>query len=126
MTEFVGSNLNFGDLILMEEFDYVGKTWRSYLVVPHEHLADLFRTTQAIRPIDAYRREEKFWNRISELTRDFYKDYLQTQMVSPISVTRRQWFQWKDFTRLEAAYCAFKASTNQPMRLSVVARDPAV
>jgi hypothetical protein len=46
MTEFVGSNLNFGDLILKEEFDYSGKTWRSYLVVPQEHLEDLFRTPQ--------------------------------------------------------------------------------
>ena len=125
MAEFVGSNLKFGDLILMEEFDYGGKIWRSYLVVPQEHLADLFHTTQSIRPIDAYRRDEPFWNRISELTRDFYRDYLQTQMMSPTSALRRQWFQWKDFARLETAYRAFKANTNQPVRLSVIARDAA-
>ena len=126
MTEFVGSDLNFGDLILKEEFDYGGKIWRSYLVVPQEHLEDLFRTPQTIRPIDAYHRDEPFWNRISELTRDFYSEYLRTQMMSPISATRRQWFQWNDFARLEAVYQAFKANTNQPLRLSVVARDPAV
>jgi hypothetical protein len=126
MTEFVGSNLKFGDLILMEEFDYGGKIWRSYLLVPQEHLEDLFRTSQTIRPFDAYRREEAFWNRISELTRDFYRDYLRTQMMSPTGATRRQWFQWKDFTRLEAIYHAFKANTNEPLRLSVVAREPAV
>ena len=126
MTEFVGSDLHFGDLILKEDFDYSGKIWRCYLVVPQEHLEDLFRTTQAISPIDAYRRDEPFWNRISELTRDFYRDYLRTQTISPISATRRQWFQWKDFARLETAYRAFTANTNQPLRLSIVARDPAV
>jgi hypothetical protein len=124
VTEFVGSNLIFGDLILKEEFDYGGKTWRSYLVVPQEHLEDLFRTSRTISPIDAYHRDEPFWNRISERTRDFYRDYLHTQMMSPISATRRQWFQWKDFARLEAAYRAFHANSNQPLRLSVVARDP--
>jgi hypothetical protein len=126
MTEFVGSSLNFGDLILKEEFDYNGKTWRSYLVVPQEHLEDLFRITQTIRPIDAYHRETLFWDRLSELTRDFYKDYLQTQLMSAIGSTRRQWFQWKDFERLETAYGAFKANTNQLIRLSIVAREPAV
>jgi hypothetical protein len=126
MTEFVGSNLNFGDLILKEEFDYLGKIWRSYLLIPQEHLEDLFRTHQSIRPIDAYQREQQFWDRISTLTRDFYKDYLQTQMMLPNSATRRQWFQWKDFSRLESAYRAFKANTNQPIRLSIFARDPAV
>jgi hypothetical protein len=88
---------------------------------------DSFRTdSQTIRPIDAYHRDEPFWNRISQLTRDFYRDYLRTQMMSPISATRRQWFQWKDFARLETAYRAFKANTNQPLRLSVVAREPAL
>ena len=44
MTELVGRDLNFGDLILAEEFDYGGKTWRSYLLIPQEHLEDLFRS----------------------------------------------------------------------------------
>jgi hypothetical protein len=125
MTEFVGSNLRFGDLILMEEFDYGGKIWRSYLLVPQEHLEDLFNTPHAISPIEAYHRNESFWNRISELTRDLYKDYLKTQTIPPTSESRRQWFQWKDLARLEAAYRAFTANSNQPLRLSVVARDPA-
>jgi hypothetical protein len=126
MTEFVGSNLKFGDLILMEEFDYLGKIWRCYLLIPQEHLEDLFRSRHTIKPIDAYKREEQFWNRMSELTRDFYKDYLSTQMMIPNSSMRRQWFQWKDFDRLEAAYSAFKAGTNRLIRLSIFARDPAV
>ena len=126
MTEFVGSDFKFGDLILQEEFDFSGKTWRSYLVVPQEHLEDLFRTPEAIRPVDAYHRDEPFWNRLSQLTGDFYKDYLRTQMSPQMTSTRRQWFQWKDLTRLEAAYHAFRANTNQPLRLSVVAREPAM
>jgi len=126
MTEFVGSDLKFGDLILMEEFDYGKKIWRSYLVIPHEHLEDLFQSYDAIRPIDAYERAPAFWNRISEHTRDFYKDYLQTQMASPNGAIRRQWFQWKDFARLESAYHAFRANANEPLRFSVVVREPAV
>lgn len=81
MTEFVGTNLNFGDLLLKEEFDYNGKTWRSYLVVPQEHLEDLFRIPQSMRPTDAYHREKAFWNQISELTRDFYRNYLERYLL---------------------------------------------
>lgn len=124
MTEFVGSDLNFGDLILQEEFDYNGKTWRSFLLVPQEHLEDLFRCPSTIKPIAAYEREPEFWKRISELTRDFYKSYLETQPTPLNGGMRRQWFQWKDFDRLEAAFHAFKTHSNQPIRLSIVARAP--
>jgi hypothetical protein len=124
MTEFVGSDLSFGDLILKEEFDYHGKMWRSFLLVPQEHLEDLFRSYGTIKSKDAYQKEPEFWDRISELTCDFYKKYLDTQAIDLNGGLRRQWFQWKDFNRLEAAFDAFKASTNQPIRLSIVARDP--
>jgi hypothetical protein len=124
MTEFVGSDLSFGDLILKEEFDYNGKVWRSFLLVPQEHLEDLFRIRETIRPIDAYQREREFWDRLSELTRDFYRKYLDTQVIDLDGRLRRQWFQWKDFDRLETAYHAFNARTNQPIPLSIVARDP--
>jgi hypothetical protein len=123
MTVFVGSDLSFGDLILMEEFDYEGKLWRSYLLVPQEHLEDLFRSRDAVKPRYAYDREHAFWNRLSELTRDSYRDYLETQATPLNGGMRRQWFQWKDFDRLEAAFQAFKAHTNQPIRLSIVARE---
>jgi len=126
MTEIVGGNLNFGDLILREEFDYEGKTWRSYLLIPQEHLEDLFRSPQAIKPADAYERAPRFWKQISELTRDFYKDYLATQITASRGASRRQWFQWKDFSRLELAYRDFKAASNEPVRLSIFARDPAL
>jgi hypothetical protein len=125
MTEFVGEKLNFGDMVLEEEFDYQGKTWRSYLLIPQEHLEDLFRSREAIKPKDAYNIAPMFWKRISERTRDFYKDYLATQMVPPTGAVRRQWFQWKDFSRLESAYQDFKSGSNRPVRLSIFARDPA-
>ncbi len=124
MTEFVGSYLRFGDLILQEEFDYHGKTWRSFLLIPQEHLQDLFRSGGSVTPVSAYERERDFWNRISELTRDFYRNYLETQATPLNGGIRRQWFQWKEFGRLEAAFHAFKDHTNQPIRLSIVARDP--
>jgi|SRR5580698_7010919 hypothetical protein len=123
MTEIVGNDLNFGDLILKEEFDYNGKIWRSFLVIPQEHLEDLLRTPGTIKPSSAYAKERAFWDRISELTRDFYRDYLETQEVPLNGGLRRQWFQWKDFDRLEAAFHAFKARDNHPIRLSVVARE---
>jgi hypothetical protein len=124
MTEFVGTDLNFGDMILKEEFNYEGKVWRSFLLVPQEHLEDLFRTRKSIRPIDAYNKAPEFWRRVSESTYEFYKSYLETQSAPSQGNLRRQWFQWKDFDRLEAAYHAFKARANQPIRLSIVARDP--
>ncbi len=124
MTELVGGELRFGYLILEEEFDYGGKPWRSFLVIPQEHLEDLFRSRAAIRPTDAYERERDFWDRISAMTRDLYIDYLRTQDIDPTGSMRRQWFQWRDFSRLEAAFRAFKDHSNQPLRLSVVARDP--
>jgi hypothetical protein len=95
-------------------------------LIPQEHLEDLFHSSQSIEPHDAYNREPQFWKRISERTRDFYKEYLATQKISPIGSTRRQWFQWKDFSRLEAAFDDFKAGRNRPFRLSIVARDPAI
>jgi hypothetical protein len=73
MTEFVGSDLSFGDLILKEDFDYQGKTWRTLLLVPQEHLEDLFRSRGSIEPRDAYEKEPEFWDKISELTRDFFR-----------------------------------------------------
>jgi len=124
VTEFVGSDLNFGDMILKEEFDFGGKVWRSFLLVPQEHLEDLFRTDSSIKPIDAYKKEPEFWQKVSQSTCEFYKSYLETQAAPSQGNLRRQWFQWKDFERLEAAYRAFKARANQPIRLSVVARDP--
>jgi|HubBroStandDraft_1064217.scaffolds.fasta_scaffold34943_1 hypothetical protein len=124
MTEFVGSDLSFGDLILKEEFDYQGKTWRSFLLVPQEHLEDLFNVRGSIKPRDAYQMEPEFWDKISELTRDFYRKYLDTQAIDLNGGLRRQWFQWKDFGRLEAAFHAFRDRANQPLRLSIVARDP--
>lgn len=90
MTTFVGSNLSFGDLILKEEFDYNGKVWRSFLLIPQEHLEDLFRSHSAVKPINAYEREREFWDRLSELTRDFYRNYLGTQATPLASGTRRQ------------------------------------
>jgi hypothetical protein len=126
MTEFVGSDLSFGDLILKEEFDYQGKTWRTFLLVPQEHLEDLFHSRGSIKPRDAYEREPEFWDTISELTRDFYRKYLNAEAIELNGGLRRQWFQWKDFNRLEAAFHAFKARTNQPIRLSIAARDPVV
>lgn len=124
MTEFVGSDLSFGDLILKEEFDYQGKMWRSFLLVPQEHLEDLFHVHGSIRPRDAYEKEPEFWDTISELTRYSYRKYLDTQAIDLNGRLRRQWFQWKDFDRLETAFRAFKARTNQAIRLSIVARDP--
>jgi hypothetical protein len=124
MTEFVGSDLSFGDLILLEEFSYHEKLWRSFLLVPQEHLEDLFRRPASIKPREAYGMERDFWNMISELTRDSYKKYLDSQAIGRIGGLRRQWFQWKDFDRLEAAFRVFKAGTNQPIRLSIVAREP--
>ena len=124
MTEFVGSDLSFGDLMLKEEFDYRGKLWLSFLLVPQEHLEDLFRSPGTIKPRDAYEKEREFWDKISELTRDSFRKYLDTQAIDLNGRLRRQWFQWKDFERLEAAFRAFKAGINQPIRLSVVARDP--
>ena len=125
-TELVGSDHPFGDLMLKEELEYGGKTWQCYLVVPQEHLQDLFRTPGTISPTLAYRDAKSFWNRISELTRDLYREYLETQMIAPIGAIRRQWFQWKDFGILEDDYRVFTAKSNQPLRLSVIARDPAV
>jgi len=110
MTEFVGKKLNFGDLILREPFDYGGKSWQSYRLIPQEHLEDLFHSPHAIKPIDAYNRAPQFWKRISELTRDFYKDYLATQTMPANGAIRRD----------------FNAGSNQPIRLSIFARDPAV
>jgi hypothetical protein len=124
MTEFVGSDLKFGDLMLKEEFDYHGKLWLSFLLVPQEHLEDLFECSGTIKPSEAYEKAPEFWNRISELTRDSYIKYLDTQAIELNGRLRRQWFQWKDFDRLEAAFRAFKAGTNQSIRLSVVAREP--
>jgi hypothetical protein len=124
MTEFVGSDLSFGDLILKEEFDYQGKTWRTFLLVPQEHLEDLFHSRGSIKPRDAYEQEREFWNKISELTRDFYRKYLDAQVIDLNGGLRRQWFQWKDFNRLEAAFQTFKARANQPIRLSIAARNP--
>jgi hypothetical protein len=124
MTEFVGSNLSFGDLILKEEFDYRGKAWRSFLLVPQEHLEDLFHTHATIAPKAAYDKAPGFWQRLSEATGEFYRNYLETQAITPNGSLRRQWFQWKDFDRLEAAFRAFNMHTNQPIRLSIVARDP--
>jgi hypothetical protein len=123
MAEFVGSDPSFGDLILKEEFDYHGKVWRTFLLVPQEHLEDLFRTRDSIKSKDAYQKAPEFWNWISELTCDFYRKYLDTQAIGPGGRLRRQWFQWKDFDRLESAYDAFKAGTNHPIPLSIVARD---
>jgi hypothetical protein len=124
VTEFVGSDLNFGDMILKEEFDYGGRVWSSFLLVPQEHLEDLFHTPAAIKPIDAYNKAPEFWQKISQSTSDFYRSYLEAQSMSARGSLRRQWFQWKDFDRLEAAYCAFKARANRPLPLSIVARDP--
>jgi hypothetical protein len=124
MTEFAGNGLRFGDLILMEEFDHSGKVWRSFLLVPQEHLEDLFRTHTAISPREAFEKEPEFWQRISESTRDFYKNYLKTQTAAPNGGLRRQWFQWKDFDRLDAAFRTYKENANRPLRLSIVARDP--
>lgn len=124
MTEVVLGDRSFGDLILEEEFDYNGKLWQSFLLVPQEHMQDLFHTLKTIRPTEAYEREREFWKRVSEATRDFYKDYLQTQGAPANGGLRRQWFQWKDFDRLEAAFAAYKMQTNQPIRLSIVAREP--
>jgi hypothetical protein len=124
MTEFVGSDLNFGDMILKEEFEYHGKRWRSFLLVPQEHLEDLFECPETIKPRDAYEKAPEFWDRISELARDSYVKYLDTQAIDLNGRLRRQWFQWKDFDRLEAAFRAFNDGTNQPIRLSIVARDP--
>jgi hypothetical protein len=92
--------------------------------VPQEQLQDLFGAPKTIVPAEAYNRDKRFWNRISELTCDLYKGYLTTQAESPKGATRRQWFQWNDYSRLETAYRAFSANSNQPLRLSVVARDP--
>ena len=124
MTEFVGSDLSFGDLMLKEEFDYRGKLWLSFLLVPQEHLEDLFHCPATIKPRDAYEKAPEFWNKISELTRDSYRRFLDTQTVDMNGRSRRQWYQWKDFDRLEAAFRAFEAGANQPIRLSIVARDP--
>ena len=126
MTEFIGSDLSFGDLMLKEEFDYHGKVWRSFLLVPQEHLEDLLHSTGAIRPRDAYENEREFWDKISELTRDSYRNYLDTQAIDLNGRLRRQWFQWKEFSRLESAYRDFKSGSNQPVRLSIFARDPAL
>jgi hypothetical protein len=124
MTEVVGNDSRFGDLVLAEPFDYNGKLWRSFLLIPQEHLQDLFRSPGTVNPSTAYDRERAFWNRLSEQTRDFYRDYLKTQAIPMIGGMRRQWFQWKDFDRLEAAFHVFKTHTNEPIRLSIVARDP--
>jgi len=120
MTEFVGSDLRFGDLMLKEEFDYHGKLWLSFLLVPQEHLEDLFHSPGTIKPGDAYDKEREFWDK----TRDSYRKFLDSQVIDLNGRLRRQWFQWKDFDRLEAAFRAFKAGTNQSIRLRVVARDP--
>jgi len=53
MIEFVGSNSSFGDLMLKDELDSHGKLWLSFLLVPQEHLQDLFHCHATIRPRDA-------------------------------------------------------------------------
>jgi hypothetical protein len=124
MTEFVDNDLSFGDLILREEFVHHGKLWLSFLLVPQEHLEDLFHAPGTIKPRDAYEKAPEFWDKISELTRDSYRKYLDTQAIDLKGRLRRQWFQWKDCDRLEAAFKAFNPGANKPIRLSIVARDP--
>jgi hypothetical protein len=124
MTEVVGDNWKFSDLILQEEFDHDEKIWRCFLVIPQDYLEDLFGIRHAIGPREAYDKAPEFWNRLSERTRDSYLEYIRTQTMPRKGSIRRQWFQWNDFDRLERAYNDFRAGGNQPFRLSVLAREP--
>ncbi len=124
MTAVFGSNSRFDDLILEEEIIFAGKTWYSYLVVPQEHLQDLFAIRTSTPPHEAYDRAPEFWNKTSEATGDLYLRYLNAQNANPLGAIRRQWFQWKDFDRLAEAFETFKRHSNEPVRLSVIARAP--
>lgn len=124
MTAVVSSNSRFDDLILEEEISFAGKTWCSYLLVPQEHLQDLFASQTCIPPHEAYDRAPEFWNKASEATGDLYLRYLSAQNANPLGAIRRQWFQWKDFDRLAEAFETFKRRSNEPVRLSVIARPP--
>ena len=126
MTDVSGTGSKFGDLILEEEFSYAGKIWCSSLLIPQEYVADLFRAPGRIPPADAYERALEFWNKVSEATRDLYLRYLTAQNADPVGAIRRQWFQWKDFDRLVEAFEAFTPDSNAPVRLSVIARAPAM
>src|SRR5580704_1485788 len=118
MAERVGGDYRFDDLILVEEFDLAGKQWLSFLLIPQEHLQDLLKEPGCIKPSDAYGKQPEFWDRLSALTRDFYRNFLESQGTAPNGgARRRQWFQWKEFDRLEAAFRAFDSKTNQPLRL---------
>ncbi len=124
MTAVVGSNSRFDDLILKKPVDFAGKVWHSYLLVPQEYVQDLFATRTCIPPHEAYEMAPEFWEKISKATGDLYLRYLDAQNANPLGAIRRQWFQWKDFDRLAEAYETFKRRSNEPVRLSVVARDP--
>ena len=126
MTDVSWTGSKFGDLILEEEFSHAGKLWCSSLLIPQEYLADLFQTPGRIPPADAYERAPEFWNKVSEATRDLYIRYLTAQNANPVGAIRRQWFQWKDFDRLVEAFQAFTPHSNAPVRLSVIARAPAM
>lgn len=124
MTAVVSSNSRFDNMILAEEISFAGKTWCSYLLVPQEHLQDLFASQTCIPPHEAYDRGPEFWNKASEATGDLYLNDLSEQNANPLGAIRRKWFQWKDFDRLAEAFETFKRRPNGPVRLSVIALPP--
>ncbi len=125
MAERVGSDYRFDDLILMEEFDLAGKQWLSFLLIPQEHLQDLLKEPGCIKPGEAYGKQQEFWDRLSELTSDFYRNYLESQGTAPNGGGgAASGFNGRNSYRLEAALRAFDSKTNQLFRLSVVAQSP--
>jgi hypothetical protein len=113
---------SFDNLVLVDDVEYKGKSWRSLLVVPLEQIEDLYRVSRTEEARTRVQADEEFWTQLSQLASLAYLEHLQTQQVDPNSSVRQQWYQWTDLSHLEAAYRAYK--DQRPIALSIVPRLP--